>query len=728
MTALYLNSTKNIHSRDAVYLNGLCKLGVKIVECRDWSPGLRKFFALYHKHKKLKGKYDIIFVGYSGHLLVPFARLISRKPVIFNALASLYEGMVVSRNRRGPLDLYAPWYWLVDFIGFRCANLVLIETNAQKKYLQKIFHLPGKKFLRAWSGVDENKFFFDSSIPKLSRFTVLFRGAFLPESGIQYAVEAAKILQNTNVRFRIIGDGMMAPQVEKIIASFDSKKVEWIRERLSDEELRIKTQECHLSLGQLSNHERLTRTIPFKAFESMAMKLPYLTARNKGILELLKENETCLACNPADPEDLAKKILWTKDHPQEIKEIAEKSYQLFKNHTNSDALALDLISEMKKLEIVQNAGPKKMVYLTSIYYPAKTVASPVQISKMAKEFSKMLGDRFTLVLSRAKNLKNINIIETKCETYKKLHLTTLFYFFWLINFLRDKKSEEYIFYSRDQKLTTLLIFIRKFARLKYKIAFEYHIIYKNYLDRFISKNSDFLIPITLGLKEFIVSKLDAAPDRIIVAPDGVDMEEFDIPGDKQKHRENLGLPLDKEIIGYTGTVSTLGMEKGVKTIISAANLLKNRNDVLFYIVGIRKRELKKYSHIVKRAGLDKKVKLLEYQPREKIPAYLKSFDLFLMPFPRTKHFAYFMSPLKMFEAMASGVPMIASDLPAVREILSEKEAKFMEPGNSEALADSITDALNSPEKYKSLAQKAYNKVKDYTWEIRTEKILNFIMP
>src|SRR3989338_11408421 len=98
MKICYFPLTNNIPPRDIVYLDGLKENGVEIIECKDHSPSWRKFLTLYKKHKLIKIDYDILMVGYTAHILVPFARLISRKKIVFNALSSLYEGIVVSRQ------------------------------------------------------------------------------------------------------------------------------------------------------------------------------------------------------------------------------------------------------------------------------------------------------------------------------------------------------------------------------------------------------------------------------------------------------------------------------------------------------------------------------------------------------------------------------------------------------------------------------------------------------
>ncbi len=302
---------------------------------------------LYKKHKLIKNDYDVLLVGYSAHILVPLARLISRKKIVFNALSSLYEGIIVAREQSTPFSFKGLYCWLVDFFAFHLAHLSLLESQKQVEYASAKFFVSRKKLLRSWTGANDQDFFHNPSISKAKDFTVLFRGGFLPESGIEYAIETAKILQNENIKFRIIGTGMMNQKIENILASFDSKNIEWIRDKLGIAELRKKTQECHLSLGQLSNHDRLNRTIPHKSFESAVMKIPYLTARNKAVLELFKENETCFCCNPADAQDLAKKILAIKSKPELREKIAENAYQLYLQELTPKILAEKLLRAME---------------------------------------------------------------------------------------------------------------------------------------------------------------------------------------------------------------------------------------------------------------------------------------------------------------------------------------------------------------------------------------------
>src|SRR3989338_5719469 len=345
MKIYYVNITKLPPPRDVVYLRGLKENGVEVIEYLDDSPALAKFWKIYRHHRTLRGDYDLALVGYSAHILVPFINLISRKRIVFNAIGSLYEGIIVSRNYNRWLSLKALYCWLVDWLAFHSADLILVESYQQKHYIQKRFFVSEKKLVRAWTGADDQVFYPDLAVKKLPAFTVLFRGLFTPESGIEYALEAARILKAENIKFRIIGRGMLDKKVADFIERHQLNNVEWIRERIDDSVLRRLMLETHLSLGQLSNHERLERTIPHKAFETLALGLPYLTARAPGIFELLKEKETCLACLPADAIDLAEKIRLAQNNPAVLARIAENGYRLFQAELKPAILAKVLVQD-----------------------------------------------------------------------------------------------------------------------------------------------------------------------------------------------------------------------------------------------------------------------------------------------------------------------------------------------------------------------------------------------
>jgi glycosyltransferase involved in cell wall biosynthesis len=332
--------------RNAVYISGLRQNGVEIIECRDTSRGLSKFLHLWKKHADIlkRGGYDALVVGYPGHLVVPFAKLVSKKPVIFDALATLYEGEVISRGRYQKNPLMKAWINLIDTLAVKFADVILVETNAQKEYFIKRFGVvPGKVF-RVFTGVDESRVKPDHFIQKREKFTAVFRGKFLPEAGVKYIVRAAKLLEQQGVDILILGNGLLEDEVGGQIDTLKPLNLYWIHKHLDASKLYQKMQECHVSLGQFEKHERLERTIPHKAFESLALGMPYITGRAQGISELLTDGKDCLMTNLADPEDLAAKILQLKNQPEFASRLGANGHELYEGKLSPKQLAKGIMS------------------------------------------------------------------------------------------------------------------------------------------------------------------------------------------------------------------------------------------------------------------------------------------------------------------------------------------------------------------------------------------------
>lgn len=344
----YYSSSRFSNSVNAVYIKALRVNGYDVNELYI-GDNFKEYRRMIRDMAKNKSA-DFIFIGYDSPKLVVIARIFTRKKIIYNALCSVYERLIVSRKLAPKFSLKSFYYWLLDFFAVKSANLVMLETNSQIDYFKKLFLAPDKKLFRAWTGADEDKFYYDPAIKKNDIFTVVFRGALMPEAGAEHVVRAAKILENYPVQFIMASNGIELNKIKNLIDELRPKNLELITDFLPDEDLRVLMQKSHLSLGQLSNHKRLKRTIPHKAYESLALKLPYLTAANKGVLEILVPNETCLVCKPGDEKSLAETILWAKDHPDELNEIAENSFRLYQNQLRPRILANKLLERVRAIK------------------------------------------------------------------------------------------------------------------------------------------------------------------------------------------------------------------------------------------------------------------------------------------------------------------------------------------------------------------------------------------
>lgn len=334
-------------ARNHVFADGLKQNGLEYVECVDASRSFFKFINLIKKHRMVKNDYDFMVVGYLSNVVAPLARLISRKKVIYNALCSMYEGEILDRERYNKFSFGAFYIWLKDFLAFHSANLILVESESQKKFLSKTFLIRKDKMKVLLTGASDNIFYPSENIKKNDNFSVVFRGWFLPATGAEYVIEAARILKDKNIKFLIIGRGMLREKIESMIKEYDLDNVELITEFLPDDVLREKMLSCNAILGQFADHSRMHRTIQNKTFEALALKMPYITMDSVSNKELLINKKNCVFVKPADAEDLAEKILELKDNVKLQKEIVENGYRLYNERLSPKAVGKEFLNILK---------------------------------------------------------------------------------------------------------------------------------------------------------------------------------------------------------------------------------------------------------------------------------------------------------------------------------------------------------------------------------------------
>jgi glycosyltransferase involved in cell wall biosynthesis len=106
-----------------------------------------------------------------------------------------------------------------------------------------------------------------------------------------------------------------------------------------------------------------------------------------------------------------------------------------------------------------------------------------------------------------------------------------------------------------------------------------------------------------------------------------------------------------------------------------------------------------------------------------VAARLREADVLVLPNPSSALSREFTSPLKLFEYMAAGRPIVASDLPSLREVLTDgHNAVLVEPGNPQALTAGIRRIKDDPELGRRLAAQALADVREYTWARRAERL------
>lgn len=225
----------------------------------------------------------------------------------------------------------------------------------------------------------------------------------------------------------------------------------------------------------------------------------------------------------------------------------------------------------------------------------------------------------------------------------------------------------------------------------------------------VARRAKCVVVISEGLKNFYRSQ-GVAMDKFVVAHDGVDLEQFARQESKEKARKRLKLPKDSKIAMYIGRLDGW---KGINTLLEASKFLP-RGWVLAIIGG-------ETAQIARFSLQYPHVQFLGFHPYRELPDNMAAADVLVLPNTgRDEVSAKFTSPLKLFAYMTSGVPIVASDLPSIREVVDEHSAFLVQPDDPAALAKGIESALKEGD---VRAFHARSRVAAYSWKKRAERIV-----
>lgn len=292
--------------------------------------------------------------------------------------------------------------------------------------------------------------------------------------------------------------------------------------------------------------------------------------------------------------------------------------------------------------------------------------------------------------------------------------------------LTGRLKHRTIIYSRNVNGAYVFLWLNRwlFGKKKLKIYFEVHSLDQQYPVKFFHKllrESDGLICITKALKQALVEQYSISADKIIVAPDGVRESQLNVrPMSRNEARAQLNIRA-KNIVLYTGQLLP---GKGADVFVAAAKYFEK--DVTFLLVGGHGDYWEQMQRRVKEEKLAN-IRLAGFVPPAQVPIYQSAADVLVLPATADHAISAYTSPLKLFEYMASNRPIVASDLPVLGEILADgTNALLFKERDAHDLAVKITELLNDEELAGTLASRAREDVRDYSWENRAGRILEFI--
>jgi glycosyltransferase involved in cell wall biosynthesis len=229
----------------------------------------------------------------------------------------------------------------------------------------------------------------------------------------------------------------------------------------------------------------------------------------------------------------------------------------------------------------------------------------------------------------------------------------------------------------------------------------------------VLKQADKIIVVSNATKNYVLS-LGADPEKVRVIHNGVDLERFKpLSGVKDEMRKKLGIPQDASVVL---TVRRLVYKNGIDTLLESAKIaVKNNPQLVFVVVG-KGPDFEEVKEKIGQLGMHRKFRLTGFVPDEDLPLYYNAADLFALPSKSGEGL-----PLVTLEAMACGLPVIATNVGGTSEVMSEDYGKLVPPNSPNSLAKAV---LEFSRKDLSVLTKDLRTMieQKYSWDQNVEKL------
>ncbi len=244
-------------------------------------------------------------------------------------------------------------------------------------------------------------------------------------------------------------------------------------------------------------------------------------------------------------------------------------------------------------------------------------------------------------------------------------------------------------------------------------------------EKLATKFSDKIISVTPYMASYLIDRYHCQADKIEIVSNGVNLKKFLSIEDKpllRSYRERLGISSEEFVILFLGN---LNLTQGVEDLIQVVpSLVKEINLIKFLIVGdgVLKDELKKK---VDRLGVSKHFIFTGMVDYDEVPIYVNLSDICVLLKRKLKSG---WSPIKLFEYLACGKPVIASRVEGLEFIEAEGAGRLVEPGDLGGLKEALLELLEDSQKRTEMGRKGLQLVRErFSWDtgtLKVEKILH----
>ena len=264
------------------------------------------------------------------------------------------------------------------------------------------------------------------------------------------------------------------------------------------------------------------------------------------------------------------------------------------------------------------------------------------------------------------------------------------------------------------------------------VAIELHALPRYGRRAFVRRcNQCALVVCLTSLMRLELERWGVDPSRMVVEGDGVDLRPFAQLPSAEEAKEQAEVPASRTIIGYVGSLPTGdGKDKGVDELLHAVELLNRREQHrgFLWIVGGPEKARRAYQELAGHMEMQGDVRFEGAVPASAVPGCIAACDVCVYPAPASDdpYFRRDTSPLKLFEYLAAGKPVVCAALPPVLDVVDGSTVRLCPPGDPQALMEAIDDVLSNPKDAAERAARGKEAVRTHSWDERMKRVLDHL--